>query len=374
MRLLRFRLKALTGLPLLRREEGQVLAVAAALLVTLLAFVAMSIDIGYAAQEKRRLQTMADAAALAGVRALPLDLSTANADALAWAAKNGGTINGRQVESVEFLTTYYPNDTIRVTMSHPDAPLFFGRVLDFFSIDIEARAAARVGSPVVMSGLVPWGVPYDAYSECAPPLGELPEECTLVMKFNAPPPWPGNFGALAIDGRGAHEYEEDVKYGADTPLCSLEQGDLAPEGCQFETETEPGNMINPTRQAVQWRLDNTQDPCNDFDSVFSDNNGDGIYDIRAECNPFQEGIESCDQIQSCRILPVPIIDQFGQGRTQVTVVTFGLFWLEGFAEGDDCRGDECQVVGRFVRANASIAGVLGRLLPDSSIILHGLVE
>ena len=70
-----------------RRERGQILPLAALMLVVLLGIGAFAIDIGYAYYAKRQLQSAADAAALAGAQDLP-NAATAVATATSYGAAN----------------------------------------------------------------------------------------------------------------------------------------------------------------------------------------------------------------------------------------------------------------------------------------------
>ena len=57
------------------------------------------------------------------------------------------------------------------------------------------------------------------------------------------PPQSGNFGCLALGGRGADTYRDNLKYGYN---ATVKAGDLV--------DTEPGNMAGPTKEATQYRI------------------------------------------------------------------------------------------------------------------------
>src|SRR5712692_3882666 len=71
-----------------RRESGQMMAIAAISMVALVAMVGLSVDVGYARFEKRRMQTAADSAAIAAAYALNIGGNYTTA------AQNDSSLNG----------------------------------------------------------------------------------------------------------------------------------------------------------------------------------------------------------------------------------------------------------------------------------------
>jgi Flp pilus assembly protein TadG len=329
-------------------ERGQGLVVAALSMVVIMAFAAMAIDVGLFLQERRDLQKSADAAALAGAQELPASPGDAQQKTEEWAAKNG--IDASELESIDITSTYAANDTITVEVKR-DVPFVFARVLGFSSGTMSADATARVGSPAGMGGLAPFGVLEDAI--------ELDEP--TVLKYDAHEVSHGNFGALAIDGDGANIYRETIKYGSETALCSQSQETCADP----TTETEPGNMTGPTRQGVNWRMDETSPACDEFDEVFQEH-GD-TYRLKTRCNPFGPG----GAHDSKRVVIVPVIEELCHGRCDVTILKFGMFFLE---ELGSCTGNDCEVTGWFVEAQADVGSLMGALDPDGLIRFVRLVE
>jgi len=94
-----------------RNQTGQATVLTLVFLTVLLGMAALVLDVGSWYRADRDTQSTADSAALAGAQALPD--STANASSLAssYASKNGGGL-----ESVNFSSSYGPNDTIKVTI------------------------------------------------------------------------------------------------------------------------------------------------------------------------------------------------------------------------------------------------------------------
>jgi len=331
-----------------REERGQGLVLAAFAMVVIFGFAAMAIDVGLFLQERRDLQKSADAAALAGAQELPASPGDAQQKTEEWAAKNG--IDASELESIDITSTYAANDTITVEVKR-DVPFVFARVLGFSNDTMRADGTARVGSPAAMGGLTPFGVLEDAI--------ELDEP--TVLKYDANDVDHGNFGALGIDGNGASTYRETIKYGSETALCSQSQETCADP----TTETEPGNMTGPTRTGVNWRIDETSTACDEFDEVFQEH-GD-TYRLKTRCNPFGPG----GAHDSKRVVIVPVIEELCHGHCDVTILKFAMFFLE---ELDSCTGNDCEVTGWFVDAQADTGSLIGNYDPEGMLHFVRLVE
>ncbi len=342
-------MRALRILRSLWREEfGQGLVLGTLAMVVILGFAAMAIDVGLFLHERRELQNAADAAALAGAQELPYSPADARQKAEEWAESNG--IDDDELEAIEVTSAYVSNDSITVQVKR-DVPFVFARVLGFTSDTMRADATARVGSPAEMGGLVPFGVLEEAISLTEP----------TVLKYDAKNVFHGNFGALGIDGPGANTYRGTIEHGSQTSLCSQGQ-----DGCTNPTtETEPGNMTGPTRQGVDWRIDNTSSECDEFDEVFYE--AGGTYRFKGRCHPFP----STGASDSCRVVIVPVIGELCKGHCDVTIVKFAMFFIE---ELGSCTGNSCEVTGKFVDAQADVGGLMGKLDPDGLIRFVRLVE
>ena len=142
-------------------RPGQALIMVGLLMMTLIGFAALATDTGFIWMNRRSLQNSVDAAALAGVQALPDDAATATSTGCTYATvKNAvasmfgksGTCSSKA--DVQIKTTYFPNDTITVTAYKTIHPIF-GAAVGFGDIEISATATALVGG---------------VGSECGPPL------------------------------------------------------------------------------------------------------------------------------------------------------------------------------------------------------------
>jgi Flp pilus assembly protein TadG len=117
-------------------EKGQVMIMAALLMVVILGLAAIVIDVGRIVVEKQRIQNAADAAALAGAYELPDSTSQARAKALEYNGKNG--VSSGETRSITFTNS---NKEITVT-NQRTVGLTFAKVLGFRSKTVTASAKA----------------------------------------------------------------------------------------------------------------------------------------------------------------------------------------------------------------------------------------
>jgi len=348
-----------------RNERGQIIVLAALLMTVLMGFAALAIDVGSMASDKSDLQNAADAMALAAAADLP-DASAATSAAHTWATKNG--VDPSEIQSIQIQQQSLPNvPNPRVTVNlSRDHDFVFAKALGINSTDIEASASAMKTSYGGGDGIVPWTV-QEAQKAAANP-GDL-----VTLKYDAHDSENGNFGPIAIDGTGASVYRNEEKYGCQSTICSegaVTQGcqETAPECDGADCYTEPGNMMGPTRDGVDYRMNNTDSACDSFAEVFTSNDN-GTYSIDQECNPFIEGSKP-----SLRVIIVPVIDELCDGRCLVTIKEFALFYLEGYGSGGCTGGSNCEIAGRFVKANITTGGLVGVYDPDALMHFTRLVE
>jgi Flp pilus assembly protein TadG len=347
-----------------KNEGGQIAILVGVMMTGLIGFSALAIDVGSLVSDKRDLQNAADSMALAGAIDLP-DASAAVNAARAWATKNG--VEPGQIESISVLQQSLPsrpNPKITVTLKR-EHDYKLARVVGVNSTDVNVDAAAIKTSPGGSDGVVPWSVLQSEVNSVNP--GDL-----ATLKFDSKDAVNGNFGALAIDGTGASTYRDTIEHGADSIICSeaaVAQGcqETSPECDGAVCPTEPGNMTGPTRTGVDYRINNTSSSCDTFGEVFT-SNGNGSYSINQQCNPFVSGSQP-----SLRVIIVPIIDQLCNGRCNVTIKGFALFFLEGYDNGK-CQGNSCEIKGRFVKAEITTGAIRGVYDPNSLMHFILLVE
>jgi hypothetical protein len=401
------------------------------------------------------LQIAADAIALAAAQKL-CDTSCTSYTA----AENAGQaiLSRYSIDSDDVTITgsggsSTPQVTVQISRGHN---FVFMRVLGINSRDVSARAVAAKVSWGGGSGVVPWAVTDAVVSNAGS--GDL-----VTMKYDASGVQNGNFGPIRIDGSGSSDYESDVAYGSDTNICAestegctiadCDPGSFpepcaedAPECTGPECPTETGNKVSGTRDAVNFRMDNTSASCDSFEEVFSttsafadpkfqleqqlaqawEANGGGRlssppqaplgppktdtptptstpvtptatptpggptatytpgsgstqkYRLNNECNPWIDGPGACPDdndgtLCSRRVIIIPVIDEFGTGSADVTVLRFALMFLEGY-DSSKCTGNECEIQGRFVYADFTANAVAGIYDPTASIHFARLIE
>lgn len=338
-------------------ESGQSMVVAAMVLSVLMGFAALVIDVGMIAIERGRIQNAADAAALAGAQMLPENPNAAIDDATAYAALNG--IDEGEIAAISVTTTDSANDTLQIELKR-EVEFGLARVLGLYSATVTVSATARTGGVVGAGALAPFAVEESVFAG-------LGQGDSATLKYNATNSENGNFLPLALDAPGASEYEENVKYGSLQRLCAVgsETG-----GCSSIAETEPGNVVGKTRSALDWVFANTTTSCDSYEEVFSDHQYDeSRLALVPLCNRFTN-----PTAESYRLILVPIIDELCNGKCNVNIQGFGLFFIESYSCGGNGQGNSCDLVGRYAQAEGSVNGLLSAFSEESSIKSLQLIQ
>jgi Flp pilus assembly protein TadG len=155
---------------------------------------ALVLDVGSWYRADRGTQSTADAAALAGAQALPD--STADASSLAsnFASRNGGGLN-----SVNFSSSYGPNDTIQVTIKKPASGIFT-RLFGVSSINVGSKASARtalISSAKYVAPIVVRNTHPKLLGTAGCPCFDASNTTTIPLGRNGAP---GAFDLLNLDG------------------------------------------------------------------------------------------------------------------------------------------------------------------------------
>jgi Flp pilus assembly protein TadG len=218
-----------------KNERGQAIVLTVLALTAVLGMAALVLDVGSWYRTKRHLQATADAAALAGAQKLPKDSTDAQSTALSYANQNGGNVASGDIL---VTSTFAPNDTISVRANKTE-PGMFSQVLGVTSANIDARAKARVDSPMAARYVAPMTVYCDhpLIKSCdgkGPPQFGVKTEMDFD-KMGAP----GAFGMLDLDGShgtvGAKEEADWITHGHDKYLpLGLYESD---PGAKFESST-----------------------------------------------------------------------------------------------------------------------------------------
>jgi hypothetical protein len=334
-----------------KSERGQALVMFVLAAGVLFGFVAMTVDVGLILHQRRVLQNTADAAALAGAIELPDSPALAHDKAQEWAENNGiDTAAGDELD----ITVNTLDNSVSVRVER-EQDFMFGRVLGLVSTGVHADATARVGSPLNLAGILPFGVLESAINYNGNP---------TTFKYDATNPSNGNFGPLAVDGPGSNILQDSIKYGTETGICAQSQA-----ACQDPTvPTQTGNVVSATRNGFNYRFNNTTTSCDSLDEVLSLDGGS--YQINGICNPF------VGASNSLRLVLVPVITSFPNGSSQpVTIKYFTALFLNGM-QGNKCTGNSCEISGTLVKIVADPANdaTLGTYDPANGVRFVRLVE
>jgi len=209
----------------LKNDQGSTVVLIALAMTVMLGFVALVVDGGMLFLERHRLQKAVDAAVLAGAQELPefTDRSVKE-------VKRAISLNGISDASLN-ISISESNRLLEVEASH-DVELTFARALGISHSTVSAVAAAGLRPLTSGVGAIPLGV--DTSSSL---------DYGSSVKLKVGDAVIGNFGALALTGPGARDYETDLK-----------------SGYQFEVavgqllDTQTGNMAGPTKKAIEERM------------------------------------------------------------------------------------------------------------------------
>ncbi|HBV98144.1 MAG TPA: hypothetical protein DEF36_14020 [Desulfotomaculum sp.] len=299
---------------LIRDQRGMSFFIVCVGMTALFGMTALVTDFGRIALARQRLVNAADSAAMAGARDLcfisdPLTRElAARQRAIDVAKANGAPEEG--------ITVNIENSKVSVD-AQQDVNLIMSRVFGITHRNVSAHAAATVEGIRSYQGIAPLSI-----KEQPLEFGQM-----VTLKYGAPDS-PGNFGALALTGRGSRNYRYNLIYGFEEPVYLNDTVD-----------TEPGNMNGPT-DGIDERLSRCSDGC--------------TYDN------FRPGCP--------KIIVIPMHRDDLQGRDYITVTGFAAFFVD--REATLSQSDE--IKGYFVRMAAE-----GSPDPDNPIIsLYGarLVE
>jgi len=282
-------------------QRGFALVIITAGIVALLGFTALVTDIGNFVLAKHRLSNAVDAAVLAGAQELPVNPVLARDT-----AENYALLNGCNTGQVTISDNNGRQDSKITVAATKEVNFIFARVLGIYSGTVSAQASARVAGLSSCQGAAPLAVPNQVF--------DFNTRYILKQGANSPDPsplGPGTYGALSLGGTGASNYEDNLKYGYEGTLAV---GD--------EVDTETGNMSNPTKRAIDYRI--------------------GQCHHSPECTPshFDPG---CSRILIVPVYEPDVIDH-GQVK-KIRITGFAAFLVDRVTG----QGNENYIEGYFIR-------------------------
>ena len=326
-------------------QQGQVIVLSALSITVLLGFTGLAIDVGLMLHTRTDIQKDVDAMALAGAQALCGTSGCepqANTDALEWGDENGVQVSDTTV--VQFgvdcdgaTSASYDLITVRVTR-HQAA--YFARVVGFTGSDIRACATARKFALGGASGVRPFGLE----DTCIEFIGHGDE---VTLKFDSETTrncdsFQGNYGALGVDGSGANDYRDAIKYGSESEICA----DEVPGCDNFLFSTQTGVIKGPTDQGIGYLFENTPIGCDTWDEVVNDDDK-----IDPACNPWQQSY--IDTGAATRLVIIPVVHGMWDsgGNNTIRVKRFAIVFLEDYS----CTGgNSCDIRARFIQSNVNL--------------------
>lgn len=266
-------------------QKGSSQAIVIIFMAAILGSTSLVIDIGNSYINKAKLNNATDAAALAAALELPNDPNKAIQIAEEYLSKNA--VNLEDVN----ITLLEDNSGIEVSVNK-NVNHLFARVIGIESSIVNASSTVKIG-PIteVYDGIRPFAVEEQTFN-----YGQV-----ITLKYGAGAGNNGNYGAIALGGRGAKNYQNNIKYGYDS---KLKVGDYI--------DTEPGNMVGPTVKGINYILDSNFETFENHSK------------------------------NSTRLWTIPIVDSLNvNGRKPVKIVGFAEFFIEGV-------NNKAEITGRFI--------------------------
>lgn len=315
-------------------ERGATYVLFAVLLVpVVLGFLALITDVGAVLEARRQLQTVTDAAALAGAQLLPDSPDTAVDVAYEYVDRNSArlpAITVAESSAVAVGTSFYPNDTVTVTAG-VTVPLRLMPLLGYANLqDVGATATAAIGSLGGDDCILPLAIVTTTTSLDSG--WSFPFGTQLTIKVGTDDATTGNFQALDIYGNGADGIRDAIA----NVNCS--GANFTYVGDTLTTYTKPGNMVGPIDQGFDRRIvePHLSETFTDVVTIETAADGTVIYQPNHDCP---------------RVVIVPVVYwPDPNGKKEVTVLAFALFFVEDWSH----EGGTAEVIGRFI--NPTVPG------------------
>jgi len=283
----------------IENERGSVTILFVLFITVIIGFVGLAVDFGYAVLKDLQLTNAIDSATLAAAQDLD-NTNMATSTAQTYLEKNG-------VDPSTVTIIFSNNDHSIQLESNTIVNNQFMKLLGVNTTGIGASAKATI-NPItkVTGGIRPFGV--EKFDVTAPE--NFGKQFILKTGDASEEGYgPGNFGGLALGGRGASNLRNNALYGYSG---SIEIGQ--------EIDTEPGNMasmINPIRQLIE---------------------SDETY--------FEDYSATSMPEDSIRMWVVPMVNSLEvNGRSLVVVKGFAMFFIEDIGK----QSGKTSITGRFVR-------------------------
>lgn len=280
---------------LFKSQRGTTFVFFAIILTVIVAFAALSVDIGVIAFEKAKLVNTVDSAALAGAQELVTNASNTRNIVNNYITKNNSELNETTITIDEALRS------VEVTSSKT-VENYFANVFGNASQDVMATAQAKVENISALSGCRPIAVVKQTFI-----YGNI-----YVLKEGASDSYSGNYAAIALGGGGASIYEDNLLSGYSG---IIRVGDYIP--------TETGVIAKKTSKSIETLI--------------------------SRCNHTPLCNHTYYNKNCSRIIFIPVVDTlYVNGKKHVKVLGFATFFLEGAVNS----GGHTDIIGRFITYHA----------------------
>ena len=324
-----------------RGERGSVLAVSAVGMMAFLLATGLAVDVSHLYLVRTELQNAADAAALAGASALNSDASgIEEAGNLATESLNKYEFNKKTISTAGITVEYsrnlegaYVGETaakndaanirfVRVTLPPSAVGTTFSSMVLGSAVDLSAKATAGMSVPI--------NAPCDYLPIAAIDAEEgQPDRFTRGKTYTIRlPPGdaiePGNYQELSNDGPGGSDLREDLGDGVDN--C---------KAAGSYVKTKPGISAGTVRQGLNTRFGDYAaglDPANfPSDTNIRENINYDDY-LLSRTSPgdtnFTPSTRYAEEDRRVVIIPLVRASEFNNGRDEVQIERFGLFFLQ----------------------------------------------
>ena len=210
-----------------RNEEGSSIVLLALALAGILAILGLVIDGGTLYATKTHLQKAANAAVLSGAQELTNQSAKVTQVVGEVLTKHGET-------SSLYATNIEMGHKVTIQLQR-NVPLAFSSLFGLSSTPVSVKAAAELQAMGRAQGAAPLGIDDSI---------QLVHNVEYTLKVDQTEATYGNFGILALGGPGASTYEDNLMHGYTN---ELKIGDVI--------DTQTGNIVGKTRNAVNFRID-----------------------------------------------------------------------------------------------------------------------
>jgi Flp pilus assembly protein TadG len=154
-------------IPIMKNEKGNIIVLAALMMVVLILFAATSIDVSYMLAARNQLRSAVDASALAAASGLTVNQSTARSRAITCSNSNAILNTPLNLTSGEVT---FPNYKTAVITAQRTVPLFFASLAGMNTVTVSATATAICGNRDIVlcfdrTGSMAYDTLYDRYGQ-----------------------------------------------------------------------------------------------------------------------------------------------------------------------------------------------------------------